>query len=416
MFAVAIYRLVTSCYFAFIHVAAFTGNAKAKKWVNGRKSVTIKPSSQFRIWFHCASLGEFEQAKPLIEKIKAERAEVDIAVTFFSPSGYEPSKKYPYASVVTYLPEDHPTTMRSFINALNPGLAVFVKYDFWYFALHTLHISKIPTILVSANFRGNQPFFAWYGTLHRRMLQFFNQIFVQNIHSQELLQKIGFTSTIANDTRFDRVKQISMQAKNNPITPITLFCNNQPVLVAGSTWHEDEIILAQIIQQNHLKGFRFIIAPHDVTPERLQQLKRTLQNECILLSEYQQGNETKHKVLVIDSIGMLSAIYQYARVAYVGGAFGVSVHNVLEPAVYGVPVIYGPNYYKSQEAIDLLNMGAGFTVSDSTDFMNVCQYLLDNEHERLMHAAEKAKQYVNERTGGTDIIWEQIQPYIHSRA
>ncbi len=404
------YNIAIRFYWLGIRLASLV-NKKAALWINGRSNwrermATLNKASKKTAWFHCASLGEFEQARPLIEKLKQEKPDYRIVLSFFSPSGYEVRKNYSGADVVTYLPLDTAKNARDYINAIQPDIAFFVKYEFWFYYLRELKAKGVPTILFSSIFRKDQVFFKWYGGLFRKMLQSFTNIFVQNEASQHLLSQIGINSQIANDTRFDRVYQIAQQHNTLPL--IEKFKGNAPLFIAGSTWPKDEELITALATAGILKGYKYIIAPHDIDSARIEKLLGELGPKAIKLSQLNESNASTTDIILVDSIGQLTAIYAYGSPAYVGGGFNASVHNVLEPAVYGMPVLFGPNHTKSAEAKALITQGAAFCINNAAELTKACSSLLNNE--RLTNSAKAAKQYVEENTGGTQKIWNAIAP------
>lgn len=402
-----IFRLV---YKSGISVAT-RWNSKAKKWVDGRKNWQDELSSNWKIepgdvviWMHCASLGEFEQGRPIIEKLKSEIPASKIVLTFFSPSGYEIRKNYEQADYVMYLPFDSKENAAIFLEITNPQLAIFVKYEFWHYYLQELKLRKIETILVSGIFRSSQPFFQWWGGFHRNMLNNFSHLFVQNKGSKELLDGIGLgdRTTIAGDTRFDRVLEAVQQWK--PVENIGDFCKDQLVIVAGSTWPQDETILSEFIN-DHWNNQKLIIAPHEIKEENIRRIK-SLFPDSILFSELsiQQSPATSHRVLIIDNIGYLSRLYKYASVCYVGGGFNKSGHhNILEAAVYGKPVITGPNFQKFKESVELKKKGGSFVIESSTQLKEVMLTM------NIEDAGTIAADYVRENGGATDVIFNWLQ-------
>lgn len=387
--------------------AAF--NPKAKLWVQGRKNwreqLKAKVNGRETVWVHCASLGEFEQARPVIEQIKHTYPNYFLLLTFFSPSGYEIRKNYEKADAIMYLPLDTPGNAKDFIEISKPKLVLFVKYEFWINYLTTLHRLNIPAILFSATFRPTQVFFKAWGGLFRKVLKSFAGIYVQNSTSKSLLKSLGIDSTVAPDTRFDRVLQIAAQKKSFPL--IEQFKGSSKLLIAGSTWAKDKEFIRQVIEQHLLKGYKYIIAPHNIVEDEIELLAKSFGSlRVVRLSQLNAENATGADVLIVDSIGYLSSIYAYGEIAYVGGAFGVSVHNVLEPAVYGLPVLYGPNHTKANEAIDLLAAGGGFTFTNQQQ-LNVIISKLADEKARLK-AAEKSRQYVLTNQGGTDVVMSGV--------
>lgn len=396
-------------------------NPKAKKWVKGRKGIfaainsELKTTNQKYIWMHCASLGEFEQGRPLLEELRTRNGECSIVLTFFSPSGYEVMKDYQGADHIFYLPEDSPANAKRFLNAVDPCLVLWVKYEYWFYYLQEIKHRNIPLLLVSGIFRRNQPFFKWYGAIWRQMLQSFTHFFVQNAESKELLEQLGIShhATITGDTRFDRVIEIAENHESVPF--IEEFCGSRVVLVAGSTWEEDEIELLHFVKQ--YPQIRFIIAPHEVDEENLKDVKEEFPNS-IFYSDWMTDNQqrapdneqpTTNNVLIIDNIGMLARLYKYATIAYIGGGFGEDgVHNVLEAAVYGKPVVFGPVYEKFIEANGLVEAGGGVSVDGPIKLEDILNKLLNDEQQRLQRG-EAAKRYVYEHAGASKKIIRFIQ-------
>jgi 3-deoxy-D-manno-octulosonic-acid transferase len=363
---------------------------------------------------HCASLGEFEQGRPLLEELKAANPEQKIVLTFFSPSGYEVMKDYKGADHVFYLPMDSPVNAKKFLDAVNPSLVLWVKYEYWFYYLTEIKQRNIPTILVSGIFRKNQPFFKWYGAIWKQMLESFTHFFVQNEESQQLLATLGFTKniTINGDTRYDRVLEIA--AHFAPVTGIEEFCGDSPVIVAGSTWEEDEIELLHFV--NVHKNVKFIIAPHEIDKTNLKDVKDEFPNS-VFYSELENEQQTTNNeqrsgpnVLIIDNIGMLSRLYKYATVTYIGGGYGADgVHNVLEAAVYGKPVVFGPVYEKFYEAIGLVNSGGAISINGGpVKLETVLNGLLHDETERKRRG-NAAVQFVQDNAGASKKIMQFIQ-------
>lgn len=365
----------------------------------------IDPKAKY-IWFHASSLGEFEQGRPVIEKIKAQHPEYKILLTFFSPSGYEVRKNYEGADVVCYLPFDTPYRVKKFLNLANPAIAVFIKYEFWANYLKELKRREIPIYIISAIFRPQQVFFKWYAGSYRNVLHCFTHLFVQDDASRDLLASIGVKNvTIAGDTRFDRV--IDVRRKARRIELIEQFLHHQEnekqtVLVAGSSWPQDEELF--IAYFNEHPEMKLIIAPHEIHKEHLLSIAALLKRKSVRLSEATSGETIKGvDCLIIDSFGLLSSIYRYGDIAYIGGGFGAGIHNVLEAAVYEIPVIFGPKYQKFKEARDLLKQGGAFTISDKTTFDAKMNDLL--AYPELLHETGKqAGEYVSSRSGVTERI------------
>lgn len=357
---------------------------------------------------HCASLGEFEQGRPLLEELRARNEKIRIVLSFFSPSGYEVMKDYKGADHIFYLPMDSPSNARKFIDAIDPSLVLWVKYEYWFYYLDELKRRNIPVILVSGIFRKGQPFFSWYGGVWRKMLNCFTLFFVQNELSKELLESIHVNKPIMinGDTRFDRVIEIA--DKHEPVPFIDSFCSAGKVIVAGSTWDEDEVELLHYIKMH--PEIKFIIAPHETDAENLADVKKIFP-DSIFYSELEQT--TKHKpqtsyVLIIDNVGMLSRLYRYADIAYVGGGFGGDgVHNVLEAAVYGKPVLFGPVYEKYDEALGLVESGGGIPVGGPLKLEAELNSLMTNEAECKRRGAA-ARDFVYSRAGATKKIMDLI--------
>jgi 3-deoxy-D-manno-octulosonic-acid transferase len=410
-----LYKLSVGAYASVIKVASVF-NPKAKLWVNGRKGLLEKirfiVSNQDRpIWIHCASLGEFEQGRPIIEAIKKDFPSKKILLTFFSPSGYEIRKKFPLADYVFYLPIDSPANAKDFIEAVNPVLAIFIKYEFWNNYFTALHKKSIPLFLASAIFRKEQPFFSWYGGFWRGMLHKTTYIFVQDEASYSLLKGIGISHvSVAGDTRFDRVLEASENLKSFP--HVKNFCANSKVLVAGSTWIADEQILAEIMKISP-KNVKFIIAPHEVDESHLQQMKKQLNGlDFVLFSELNKSVKQDCQILIIDNIGMLSQLYQYADLAYIGGGFGSGIHNVLEPAIFGLPIMIGPKYHKFKEAVELISKGSAFVVNNKSEAISTFNDLMiDSSKTAAMGLI--SKNYVLDNIGATDKIMEKIKEVIN---
>ncbi len=403
------YNISLKIYYLLVLIVSLF-NKKAKQWIDGRKNIfeKIKKSGACEtknIWFHVSSLGEYEQGLPVIEKIKLKYPNHKIVLTFFSPSGYEVKKNSKTADYIFYLPNDSRKNARKFIKLINPELSFFVKYDFWYHYLNQLKNKQIPTYIFSTIFRKKQSFFKWYGAWYRKMLHLFTHIFVQNEESVVLLKSIGIENvSIAGDTRFDRVIEISKESKNFEI--IETFKDNKFVIVAGSTWQPDEDILIKFIN-NRKENIKFIIAPHNIKEENIKRISNSLKVSYKLYSKSKIEGIKDCKVLIIDNIGMLSSIYKYGEVAYIGGGFGVSIHNTLEAATYGMPVVFGPNYHKFQEAKDLLKLKAAFCIANYNDFEKATLNLFSN-NDLLKKTSAVAKQYVLSKRGSTDKIIDKI--------
>ncbi|WP_276480916.1 3-deoxy-D-manno-octulosonic acid transferase [Paraflavitalea pollutisoli] len=437
------YNLFCRLYLLGIRLAALW-NPKAKAWIAGRKDVFDQlvaafddrrnpasrrpfgaPAQQATadsatntttlpklIWMHCASLGEFEQGRPVIEALRSQHPGCRILLTFFSPSGYEVRKNYEGADHIFYLPMDSRSNARRFINIVKPDLVVWVKYEYWYHYLTNLHKRQIPTLLVSGIFRPDQPFFKWYGGLHRKMLKSFSHLFVQTPDSRELLARIGFNTTVTvnGDTRFDRVADILH--KFTPIPAIEAFCSSHPTVVAGSTWPEDEEELDHYA--NTHPEMRFIIAPHEIHESHLKEIEKLFKHTIrySVLQKRVPGTVSREQqvtnTLIIDNIGMLSRLYKYATITYVGGGFGNDgVHNVLEAAVYHKPVVFGPVYEKYIEAAELVEQGGGFPIDTALELEKMLDQFI-NDPDGYKKACQQAGDYVQSKAGATKTILQFI--------
>lgn len=406
-----IYNLGIFFYSLSIRIASLF-NHKAKLWLNGRNDIfnklrtALKNENSNLIWFHCASLGEFEQGRPIIEKIKETHPHYKILITFFSPSGYEIRKNYTGADYVFYLPIDTFANAKKFIEIVNPKIAFFIKYEFWYHYLSTLKNKQIPVYLISALFRKNQIFFKPYGSLYRNMLKCYDYIFVQDDDSMELLTELRHKNVcVSGDTRYDRVSEIAAQSKN--LTIIEAFKADKNLIIAGSSWPQEEQLIATYIER---KGFthKFIIAPHDISETHLSQLERLfVKYKYIRYSKAEINNISEYDILIIDNIGLLSSLYKYADIAIIGGAFGSGLHNILEAAVYGCPVIFGPKYYRFPEAVDLLNIGGACSVRNTDELINDINFLAAPENKEFLH--KTCKDFVASRKGATEKIFNLIR-------
>lgn len=415
--SIFLYNLFLKLYQLSIRLAARKGN-KAAKWIEGRKDIFSKIAAALdendepRIWIHCASLGEFEQGRPIIEAIKNRRdndRHTKIVLTFFSPSGYEIRKNYDQADYVFYLPMDGKEHAEQFINLIKPELAIFVKYEFWYHYLHTLYQKNIPTYLVSAIFRASQPFFKGYGNLFRKMLGFYTHIFLQDERSQNLLSNIGVeNTTVAGDTRYDRVAAIAAQAKNLP--HIERWKGDKNLLIAGSTWPEDEKLLSAAMK-NLPANWKLIIAPHEIHEAHLNAVAETFDNNVARYSQL-SASAGEERVLLINNIGMLSSIYRYGAIAFVGGGFGKGIHNILEAAIYEIPVFFGPNYRRFIEAREMVDRKIAFSVEDADKLTHRVNEL--NSHSEYYQSLKKEiRAFMKAHQGATALILEQIFRDIH---
>ncbi|MGQ9620121.1 MAG: 3-deoxy-D-manno-octulosonic acid transferase [Bacteroidales bacterium] len=403
-----IYSLIIRIYTCVIYIASLF-NSKARLWIEGRRRWQLKLASgtmDFKktIWIHCASLGEFEQGRPLIEKIKKEMPDFRILLSFFSPSGYEIRKNYPLADYICYLPADTPENSRLFIETVNPEIALFIKYEFWNNYISELHRKDIPVYLVSGIFRKNQYFFKWYGRYFLGILKKFQHIFLQDEESSILLHRAGIENyTVTGDTRFDRVAKIAGSSKRIPV--IEKFINGEKVLLAGSSWQKDEEIIADYIN-NYPARMKWIFAPHEPEQSNIERIERLFKTECVRFSQF-SDKKISARVLIIDCIGLLSSAYRYAYIAEVGGGFGKGIHNILEPACWGVPVLFGPNYGKFREAISLINTKGAFCFNNYKEFETILDELISNS--ALYESASKtALKYITENTGATKKIFKMI--------
>lgn len=403
--SIRIYNLLIIIYQRF--------SPKAHLWVEGRKNIFEKISNEVdsnlpSIWFHFASLGEFEQGRPVLERAKESYPTYKIIITFFSPSGYELRKNYKNADHIFYLPLDTNANAEKFVKLINPKLVIFTKYEFWYHYFNELNKQNIPLIVISSIFRKSQAYFKWYGSLNRKILRFVDHFFVQDENSKKLLAEIGINNvTVSGDTRFDRVAENAAAPKQ--FDEVKNFCADSKIFVAGSTWPADEKLIANLVIR--YPDWKFIIAPHEIKEEKIQALigmvdkKKTIRYSSVKPGQQASPNQ---QVLIIDNIGMLSALYQYADIAYIGGGFGVGIHNTLEAAAFGIPVIFGPNYSKFIEAKALVKLEAGFSINNDTNLLAAMSSLQDQDFREK--AGNTAKQYVDREKGAT----EKILAYINT--
>lgn len=400
-------------YYIGIHIYGFLislaslFSAKAKKRLIGQQQVfslleksLLNNDGASCVWFHAASLGEFEQGRPVIEALKKVQPTCKILLTFFSPSGYEVRKNYNGADIVCYLPLDTPRNAKRFIDLVNPSKIIFIKYEFWPNFLSYCKKRKIPTYVISATFRKSQLFFKWYGWGYAKMLKSFESLFVQDENSKELLKRIDIQNVVvAGDTRFDRVLEIAETRKNLPL--IEVFKDNKQLIVVGSSWPKDEELIYQYIQYN--EQVKLIIAPHVLSVDHLHEIESKIGVSIHRYSSAKNDELKTARCLLIDNMGMLSSIYSYADIAYIGGGFGVGIHNVLEAAVYNIPVVFGPNYQRFNEAKELLILGGGFSVSDYSELLSSFDWLLVHKD-----AGQIAGDYVRQRKGATEKIVQGI--------
>ncbi|MDR2918627.1 MAG: 3-deoxy-D-manno-octulosonic acid transferase [Tannerella sp.] len=406
----AVYTLIIHLYAFSVEMASFF-NRKARmtrlgQWrTNGILREHIDRNAKY-IWFHAASLGEFEQGRPVIETIRKKYPHYKILLTFFSPSGYEVRKNYDEADVVCYLPFDTPYKVNKFINLANPAMAIFIKYEFWLNYLLELKRRKIPTYIISAIFRKEQLFFKPYGKWYLKALKCYSRLFVQDDNSAQLLSEFGITNvSVCGDTRFDRVLDVQRQARLLPIIEEFVGNGGQLVLVAGSTWAPDEDILIPYFNEH--PEIKLIIAPHEIHRAHLMDIASKLGRPSVRLSETNDQNIADKDCLIIDSFGLLSSVYRYGQVAYIGGGFGDGIHNTLEAAVYGLPTLFGPKYQKFKEAKDLIANGGGFTLANGTAFVSQMDKFLANP-KLIEEAGCIVSEYVRQNSGVTEKILKEL--------
>ena len=403
------YNIIIYLYQLGVIITSLFNEKVRKMWQGERDAIRvlrqqIDPDARY-VWFHAASLGEFEQGRPLMEELRRQHPEYKILLTFFSPSGYEVRKNYEGADIICYLPLDTITNARRFLRTIRPVMAFFIKYEFWYNYLHILKHRNIPVYSVSSIFRPDQVFFKWYGRQYGHVLKCFTHFYVQNEVSRELLAKIGIHDvTVVGDTRFDRVLQIKEAAKKLPI--VEAFCDKKKVFIAGSSWQPDEEIFIPWLNEH--KDWKLVIAPHVIGEDHLQQIEKMLEGRKVVrYTEATEENVKGAEVLMINCFGLLSSIYGYADVTYVGGGFGVGIHNTLEAAVWDVPVFFGPNNQRFQEAQGLKLCGAGLEIGNADDFRRLMQGFED--HPTLAkELGEKAGAFVESMTGATRKILADI--------
>jgi 3-deoxy-D-manno-octulosonic-acid transferase len=407
----ALYTLSILLYRAAIGIAAMF-MPKARLWVNGRRNWQqnlagkLAGSNAPVIWMHCASLGEFEQGRPILEALRKEKPGHRLLLTFFSPSGYEVRKNYAGADIICYLPADTPANARRFAELVKPQAAIFIKYEFWLNHLHQLRIRNVPHILVAGIFRPSQAFFKPWGGIFRQALRGYTHVFVQDEQSAKLLKGIGITQlSPGGDPRFDRVADIAVQLRSIPVAEA--FAANANVFVAGSTWPTDEQLLIPALAPHFGRQWKLLIAPHELGETHLQQienlLQTTIQPSAVLrFSVATPETAAAAQVLIIDNIGMLSALYGFGKAAYIGGGFGKSIHNTLEAAVWNIPVIFGPKHRKFNEALGLINCGGGFAVNDASSLADTLDKILSHP-EFAIESGRKAGQFVQQHKGATQL-------------
>ena len=396
-------------YFLILLVSPF--NPKDKKWISGRKSMFKYLDEKIKsvdktIWFHVSSLGEFEQGRPIIESIKKQYPGHKIVLTFFSPSGYEIRKNYTGADAICYLPLDTRRNARKFLGIVKPELTFFVKYDFWFHHLREARKINSRLFLVSGIFREKQTFFKAYGGWYRKMLHWFEHFFVQNDNSLRLLESISIKHvTVTGDTRFDRVIEIAQNAQT--IEPVEAFCDDKTTIVCGSTWPEDEEMLIKYIQEEE-NDLKLILAPHEINKTHIDKITKQIKVPYACFSQREESDLKNARVFIIDNIGMLSSIYRYGQIAYIGGGFGNGIHNTLEAAVYGTPVFFGPNYHKFQEAKDLINQNGGVSFGSYNELKTSLNNYLKNP-EDLKKSGAAAGNYVMKNAGATATILNYLK-------
>ena len=387
-------------------------NEKVRKMWRGERDAfrvlreKVDPKARY-VWFHAASLGEFEQGRPLMEQLRRDHPELKILLTFFSPSGYEVRKNYEGADIICYLPLDTIRNARRFLRTIRPEMAFFIKYEFWYNYLHILKHRGVPVYSVSSIFREGQVFFRWYGRQYGRVLKCFTHFYVQNETSRQLLASIGLHNvTITGDTRFDRVLQIKNQAKVLPV--VEQFAANSKVFIAGSSWQPDEEIFIKYFKQH--PDWKLVIAPHVIGEDHLQQIEKMLEGRKVLRytkAVNDEGTQECPEALIIDCFGLLSSIYRYADVTYVGGGFGVGIHNTVEAAVWDVPVVFGPNHERFQEAQELKDCGGGFAIASYDDFAQLMDRF-QADTQLMQSAGQAAGNYVKSKSGATKLILSAV--------
>jgi 3-deoxy-D-manno-octulosonic-acid transferase len=418
-----LHDLVIGAYHSGIRFAA-PWNRKAAAWVNGREGTwdrlrQMAPQLQGCLWMHCASTGEFEQGRPVLESIKKERPDLPVLLTFFSPSGYEARKDLSLATHVEYLPPDHARNAERLQSLIAPRAAIFIKYEFWHHHLQALHEHEVPTYLVSAVFRKEQPFFRWYGGTWRHMLGCFTHIFTQDERSLGLLTGIGMeNASVGGDTRFDRVAGIVMRQEGLPMA--AAFKGTAPLLVCGSTWPADEHLLARTLSELDDEAPKCIVVPHELHKEQLAETEKRFPRPLALWSELERSGpaniaatlgQVRHGSLVVDRMGLLARLYQYADMAYVGGGFTDGIHNLLEAAAWGVPVIFGPKHRKFAEAQGLIDAEAGIRVNTEGELTATLRSW-SSDRGWLERASANAKRYVQQRTGATERVVTAILPQL----
>ena len=390
-------------------------SSKARKWRTGRRGLIeaiaqrMQPHER-RVWIHAASLGEFEQGRPVIERLKRAYPDIKVVLTFFSPSGYEIRKDYPNADYVFYLPTDTPRNVAHFLDAINPEVAIIIKYEFWLGYLEALRQRGIPTYLISAIFRRNSIFFRPWGGAWRKALTAFRGIYVQDEASQSLLMELGVESIVAGDTRFDRVRDIAMAAKVLPF--VEKFRGDSHLFVAGSTWGRDEELIIELA--NNHPDIKFIIAPHEICEARMRHIETHIRGGVTRYTSHSDEAMTTAQCMILDTIGLLSSVYRYATWAYVGGGFGRGIHNTLEAATFALPIAFGPRYHKFKEARDMIALGAACS-TDSAEALERWFTPLTPNSEVWCRASSAAGDYTAKNCGATALIIEELGKHLAER-
>jgi 3-deoxy-D-manno-octulosonic-acid transferase len=384
-------------------------NEKAKNWLMGRKGLLKRIKNEQTpgerpVWVHCASLGEFEQGRPLIEEIKRLFPEKKILLTFFSPSGYEVQKNYKGADYIYYLPADTRRNAKRFIKYCNPEMVFFVKYEYWFNYLSILKKKKVPVYFVSTIFRKDQLFFKKHGGWYRKMLKMATHFFLQNQESANLLKTLNIENfSVVGDTRFDRVAHVFENVR--PIQQVEQFLGGQKAIIAGSSWKAEEALLMQYFRIN--SSFKLIIVPHEVTKENIERIQNQFENKVVLFSEFKKTYTPDRNVLVVDTYGLLTSLYQYGLLAIVGGGFGAGIHNVLEPAAFGMPILFGPNYLKFKEATDMVEQHCAFSISNIEEFNTLMNHLL-KDPVVVKKLSDNASEYVKSNVGATKKVLDFV--------
>ncbi len=413
-----LYTIGILLYSLGVRIAALFGNAKAVKWVKGRNHQRSEPQAQNAddwVWFHAASLGEFEQGRPVIEALKERHPELKISLSFFSPSGYEVRKDYPLADEVVYLPTDTPRHAAQWVQRHHYVAAFFIKYEFWFNYMQALKDAGIPLFYISLILKPDSYFFRWYGTWFLRQLHNVTHFFVQDDATAQLLQKHGMTDvTVCGDTRFDRVAAIARQAK--PFPEVERFIDGRKCIIAGSTWPPDERLLLDFLPQLP-DDYCLVIAPHDISESHIVQIQAQFP-EAVLYSDLcscptEDRESVDSRVLIVNTIGILSQLYQYARFVYIGGGFGVNIHNIQEPVTFGCPVVFGPKYKSFKEAVDLVALEGAFPVQNADELKSIFRRLIDDE-AFLTHASGVCIDYLNAQVGATESIMAGFEKALFS--